>query len=226
MIVNRYISILARAILAAERVVGERWQFMIGEQIESMSVSETIARRRSIGKMTAERPTREQIERLLEAATHAPNHHHTQPWRFFVLAGETRAELGNVMAEALLARLGKLAGEKGKALLEKERNKLLRAPVVIVVAAEHPQQEKVVEIENVEAVAAAVENMLLVAEELGLAAMWRTGDAAYDPRVKQWLGLAPEDHIVAFLYLGYPAIPRLERRPQPFQEKTTWLGWE
>jgi nitroreductase len=82
------------------------------------------------------------------------------------------------------------------------------------------------EIENIEATAAAVENMLLTAEELGLAAMWRTGDAAYDPRVKEWLGLAPGDHLAAFVYLGFPAIPRLERSPIPFQEKTVWLGWE
>src|SRR2546430_17728156 len=67
--------------------------------------------------------------------------------------------------------------------------------------------------------------MLLTAEEMGLAAMWRTGDGAYDPQVKQWLGLAPEDHIVAFVYLGFPLIPKLERHPTPNEEKTTWLGW-
>jgi nitroreductase len=71
-----------------------------------------------------------------------------------------------------------------------------------------------------------VQNMLLVAEEMGLACMWRTGDAAYDPRVKQWLGLAPDEHIVSFLYVGFPAIPHLERVPVSFKEKTTWLGWE
>lgn len=192
-----------------------------------MSTFEIIARRRSIGKMTGERPTREHIERILEAGTHAPNHHNTQPWKFFVLAGDARAQLGEIMAEALLTRMSdKLAGDKGKAVLDKERNKLLRAPVVIVVAAEHAQQSNVLEIENIEAASAAVENMLLVAEELGLAAMWRTGDAAYDPRVKSWLGLDAQDHIVAFLYLGYPSIPRQERRPIPAREKTAWLGWE
>jgi|SRR5581483_1275437 len=190
-----------------------------------MNVFEIIARRRSIGKMTAERPKREQIEQMLEAATHAPNHHHVQPWKFIVLAGDARAELGDVMAEALLARGGDLNDEKGRALFLKERNKLLRAPVVIAVAAEYPRQGNALEVENIEAVAAAVENMLLVAEELGLAAMWRTGDAAYDPRIKQWLQLAPEDHIVAFVYVGYPAIPRQPRHPVPFQEKTTWPGW-
>ena len=191
-----------------------------------MSIREIIARRRSIGKMTAERPSREQIEQILEAATHAPNHHNAQPWRFFVLAGNARAQVGAIMAESLLARVGNLAGEKGKAVLDKERNKLLRAPVVIAVVAEYPRQSNVVEIENVAAVAAAVENMLLVAEELGIAAMWRTGDAAYDPHVKQWFGLAPEDHIVAFLYLGYAAIPHQERQPISIEKKTSWLGWE
>src|SRR5579871_4020415 len=195
-----------------------------------MSVFETIKHRRSIGKMTSERPTRQQIERLLEAATHAPNHHNTQPWKFIVLAGDARAELGRVMERSLAARIvesmGEKIGEKTEALLNKERNKLLRSSVVIVVACEPPRQPNVVEIENIEATAAAVENMLLVGEEMGLACMWRTGDAAFDPRVKQWLGLSPNETIVSFLYLGYPAIPPLERQPIPYQEKTTWLGWE
>ncbi len=191
-----------------------------------MSVFDIIQRRRSIGKMTEERPTREQIERLLEAATHAPNHHKVEPWRFFVLAGEARKELSEVMAQALAARLCESPQGKGEAMLAKERTKLLRSPVVIVAAAMHPEQPKVIEIENIEAVAAAVENMLLTAEEIGLACMWRTGDAAYDVRVKQWLGLEPEDAIVAFVYVGFPAIPKLERAPTNFAQKTRWLGWE
>jgi nitroreductase len=191
-----------------------------------MHVFDVIKRRRSIGKMTGERPTREQIELLLEAATHAPNHHNTQPWKFIVLAGNAREELGTVMAQALANRLEETSSEKAQALLNKERNKPLRSPVVIVVVAEPPKQPKVIEIENIEAVAAAVQNMLLTAEEMGLACMWRTGDAAYDPYVKQWLGLEAADHIVAFLYVGYPAIPRLKRTPIPFKEKTTRSGWE
>jgi nitroreductase len=191
-----------------------------------MHVFEIITQRRSIGKMTTQRPAREQIERLLEAATHAPNHHRVEPWKFVVLAGSARVALGEIMAEALLARAGDLDGEQGRALLTKERTKLLRSPVVIVVAAEYPRAGRALEIENVAAVAAAVEHMLLVAQEQGLAAMWRTGDAAYDPHVKAWLKLAPQDHIVAFLYVGYPAMARQPRVPQPFEEKTTWLGWD
>src|SRR6266568_6933438 len=191
-----------------------------------MSVFETIKSRRSTCKMTEQRPARREIERILEAATHAPNHHKVEPWKFFVLAGRAREELGAVMAEALAARLDETGTANAQALLNKERNKLLRSPVVIVVAAEQPKQPKVLKIENIEATAAAVQNMLLTAEEMGLACMWRTGDTAYDPHVKQWLGLESGEHIVAFLYVGYPAIPRLERIPITFKEKTTWSGWE
>ena len=191
-----------------------------------MHVFDVIKRRRSIGKMNDERPTREQIELLLEAATHAPNHHNAQPWKFIVLAGNAREELGTVMAMSLANRLDETSSDRARAMLNKERNKPLRAPVIIVVGAESPKQPKVMEIENIEAVAAAVQNMLLTAEEIGLACMWRTGDAAYDPNVKQWLGLESGEHIVAFLYVGYPAIPRLKRIPITFKEKTTWSGWE
>jgi len=191
-----------------------------------MSVFDIIQRRRSIGKMTQQSPTREQIERLLEAATHAPNHHKVEPWRFFVLTGKARNELGEIMASSLATRLQETMGERTQAMLDKERNKPLRSPVVIVVASEHSTASNVMDIENVEATAAAVQNMLLVAEDMGLACMWRTGDGAYDPRVKQWLGLSTEDAIVAFLYVGYPAIPQTERQPMPSDTKTTWLGWE
>jgi len=191
-----------------------------------MSVFETIKKRRSIGKMTQERPSRQQIKRLLEAATHAPNHHKVEPWKFIVLAGKAREELGLIMAASLASHLDETASGKAQARLNKERTKLLRSPVVIAVVAQPPRLPNVLEIENIEAVAAAVQNMLLAAEEMGLACMWRTGDAAYDPRVKQWLGLAPAEHIVAFVYVGFPAIPALERVPTPFEEKTTWLGWE
>lgn len=188
-----------------------------------MNVFETIKKRRSIGKMTGECPGQEQIERILEAATHAPNHHKVEPWRFFVLGGKARVELGEVMYTSLAARMKEATSERAQAILEKERNKPLRSPIVIVVTSDHPTQPGVLDIENVEAVSAAVENMLLTIEEMGLAAQWRTGDAAYDPRIKQWLGLVPEDHIVAFLYLGYPATPRTERIPTPVANKTTWM---
>jgi nitroreductase len=191
-----------------------------------MSVFEVIRNRRSVGKVKPDRPPREKIERMLEAATYAPNHHLTEPWRFIVLAGQARQELGELMEQSLRQRMSETTSEKAQAALNKERNKPLRAPVVIAVASAQPNGPKVVDLENVAAVAAAIQNMLLVAKEEGLGAMWRTGDPARDPAIKRHLGLSPEEHIVGFVYVGYPAIPHTDRFPAPYQTKTEWRGWE
>ncbi len=191
-----------------------------------MSVFEAIRNRRSVGLMKPDLPPREKIERILQAGTFAPNHHEVEPWRFVVLAGTARQELGELMAESLAQKLDETESEKSLAALNKERNKPLRAPVLIVAASTQPHQPKVRDIENVEAVAAAVQNMLLVAEEEGLSAIWRTGDPAYNPKIKAFFGLEPHEHIVAIIYLGFAAVPKPERFPGPFQLKTEWRGWE
>lgn len=191
-----------------------------------MSVFDVIQRRRSRGKMSQERPTRKQIEQILAAATYAPNHHKVEPWHFFVLSGTARNELGEIMARSLATRQTDFPESSLQALLAKERNKPLRAPVLIIAVAAHMEQPKVLDIENIEATAAAVENMLLVAEEKGLACMWRTGDAAYDPAVKRWLGINEQDTIVGIIYVGYATQEPAERHPQPLAEKTIWLGWQ
>ena len=182
-----------------------------------------IKQRRSSGQLTQQQPTRAQIECLLESATYAPNHHLTEPWHFFVLTGTAREELGQVMAKSLQARLNEDESAASLQRLLKESQKPLRAPVIITVAVRAASREKESIIEDIEATAAAVQNMLLTAEELGLGAMWRTGDAAYDPLVKHWFGLAPEDHIVAFVYVGFPKLAREVRIPTHFSEKTTWM---
>lgn len=191
-----------------------------------MSVYDVIRVRRSIGKVKPDRPPREKIERMLEAATYAPNHHTTEPWRFYVLGGAARDELGELMETSLRQRLPETTGEKAQAALAKERNKPLRAPVVIAVASVRPENPKIVDIENVAAVAAAIQNMLLVAEEEGLVCIWRSGDPARDPLVKAHFGLGADEHIVGFVYVGYPAVPRPERTPSDFRSKTEWWGWE
>ncbi len=191
-----------------------------------MSVFDAIRNRRSIGKVKPDMPPREKIERMLEAATFAPNHHTTEPWRFIVLAGQAREALGELMEQSLLLKMTETDSEKARAALNKERNKPLRAPVVIAVASVQPESPKIVDIENVAAVAAAIQNMLLVAEEEGLVTIWRSGDPSRDPQIKAHFGLSPEEHIVGFVYVGYPAIPRPERFPTPYHTKTEWRGWE
>ncbi len=188
------------------------------------SVFNTIKQRRSVGQLTEQEPSRAQIERMLEAATYAPSHHVTEPWHFFVITGAAREELGALMAASLRPTLKDCTPEKLQLRLWKERNKPLRAPIIITVAIKGIQDIAGMLVENIEAAAAATQNMLIAAEEMGLATLWRTGESAYDPLVKRWFGLEADDHIVGFIYVGYPKVMRPMRTPTHFSEKTTWLA--
>ena len=188
-------------------------------------VLDVIRARRSIGRVRPECPPRALIEQLLEAATWAPNHRLTEPWRFVVLAGDARHELGEVMARSLDATLPPDARDR-QAQLDKARAKPLRAPVVVAVGVVPQTGPKVIEVEEVLTGGAAVQNLLLAAHDLGLAAMWRTGEPAYDPAVKAFLGLPANAHLIGFVYLGYPDAPPSRKQRRPAAECTRWLGWD
>jgi nitroreductase len=184
-----------------------------------MELFEALYTRQSIGKVKPDPVPREVIEKLLNAAAQAPNHHKVRPWRFVVLVGAARERLGEVMAQALLRQNPAAVAEAVTA----ERAKPLRAPVLIAVGVDRPSGPKVIEIENVCAAAAATQNLLLAAHALGLGGMWRTGTAAMDPDVKTFLGLAPDQHLISFVYVGYPlAEPGAPVRPGA-EDRTVWL---
>ncbi|MCK6540642.1 MAG: nitroreductase [Anaerolineales bacterium] len=184
-----------------------------------MELFEAIHGRQSQGKVKPDAVPRETIEKLLSAAVQAPNHYKVRPWRFVVLTGEGRNRLGDVMAASQRDRQPDLP----QVAFDKIRSLPLRAPVVIAVGVDKPSEEKVVEIENVCAAAAACQNILLAAQALGLGAKWRTGEWARDPKVKEFLGFAPDQHLIAFLYIGYPEFT-LEPRERPsFEDRTVWV---
>lgn len=162
---------------------------------------DAIETRASALKLTEPGPTHAHLEQIMRAAVRAPDHGRLRPWRFVVLEGAAREKLGDAMARLSLAKFPQSTPEQR----EGERRKVLRAPTIIVVAA-RITPGKIPQIEQVGAVAAGVENMMLTAQALGYGAMWRTGAAAYDAHAKTTLGLAAEDQIVAFLYLGTTAL--------------------
>jgi nitroreductase len=178
-----------------------------------------IRERRSIAKVRPDCPPRALIERLVEAATWAPNHHLTEPWRFHVLAGEARAAMGAYIAAAL-QRDGATTGA-----VEAARTKLLRAPVVVVVAQVARPNNAERDLEDYAACCCAVQNLMLAAHAAGLASKWSTGAMAAYPAAKAFLGLAPDDRIVGYIYLGYPDMPPPDGQRRPAASLTTWHGW-
>jgi len=184
-----------------------------------MDLFDVLYARQSIGKVKPDPIPQEWIEKLLSAAVQAPNHHRVRPWQLIVIRGQARNRLGEVMAQSVRQRDPQILD----VALDVERARPLRAPVLIAVGVAQPADAKVLEIENVCAVAAAVENMLLAATALGLGAIWRTGPATLDPQVKAFLGLAPDQHLIGFIYLGYPENNSpLKERPS-FEDRTTWM---
>lgn len=185
-----------------------------------MDLFETIHGRITVSKVKADPIPREIIEKLLSAGVQAPNHHKVRPWRFVVLTGNGRNRLGDVMSASFLERNPSTPPEG----LEKTRALPLRAPVVIAVGVDKPSEPKIHEIENIVAAAAAGQNILLAAHALGLGAIWRTGEWARDPKVKEFLGFEADQHILGFIYVGYPDVLPEPYVRQGFEDRVTWLS--
>ncbi|HSV83353.1 MAG TPA: nitroreductase [Ramlibacter sp.] len=165
----------------------------------------TLMSRVTNGRLVAPAPNPVELRTILTAAVRAPDHGRLKPWRFFAVRGPALARLGDVMADALSRRIPGATEEQ----VRREREKPLRAPMVLVAAARVRADTHIPAVEQILAVGAAVQNVLLAAGALGFGSAWKTGDAAYDEHVKAAFGLRPADAIVGFIYLGQP------ERPQP-----------
>ncbi len=184
-------------------------------------VIEAIRSRRSIRKMRLDlSPTREQVTEIIEAATWAPNHHLTEPWRFIVIAGEERRRLGEALAEAMVLVFPDTPKEK----LELERTKPLSAPVILTVVSAVRVGPKILEQEELIAAGAALQNVLLAAQALGLSTMVRTGAHSYSERMRRFLELREDESLVGMVYLGYGSEPQPIGKRTDLQEKTVWRG--
>jgi nitroreductase len=165
-----------------------------------MQVDEAIRGRRTLKRYTDEPVGRELVTELLDLAVLAPNHHETEPWRFWV-AG--RATL-NALAEA--------TGDR----------KLLRSHTAVVVGVTRDADAQVAE-ENYAAVSCAIENFMLAARGRGLASFWRTPGVLSLPVVAKLLQVPETVRLVGVVHVGWPGEPfppQPERSAAPF---TSWL---
>ena len=138
---------------------------------------------------------------LCRLAVWAPNHKRTNPWRFAVFTGDGRARFGETMA-ADMERAG--IGDEGK--LAKTRVKYLRTPMTLVVAAT-PHDNEMLDLENRDAVAAGIQNLLLGATTLGLASFWSTPGMTSPPATLELCGFDAVDSLVGIIYLGWASQP-------------------
>ena len=137
------------------------------------------------------------ISQLCDAVQWAPNHKRTWPARLAVIRGESRARLGNAIADVMSAQ-----GEDENKVL-KARTKYMRSPVVIVAASAIGDSDTRTR-ENTFAVAAGVQNMLLLAHQHGLACLWGSPANGANNAITTLCGFQDDAIVMGLIYVGWP----------------------
>ena len=190
----------------------------------SDQITQIIRRRRTVKpKMMSDKPVDESIIReMLENANWAPTHGMTEPWRFHVFSGDARLRLAQFLAATYqqLTTPESFKQNKYDSLLENP----LRAPVVIAIGMKRQEIEKIRELDEIQAVACAVQNMHLTAAAHGVGAFWSTNVAAVSEQMRDFMGLGPKDQAVGLFYVGHPAGVWPESTRGSIDEKVVWLN--
>lgn len=189
------------------------------------TAEELIAHRRSIFPQSYD-PTRvvprDILERMLEGANWAPTHARTEPWRFVVFASpEARRRLGEKEAEIYKAMVPAASFQPKK--YEKKIKSKEQSSYVIAICMQRQASEKLPEIEEVCAVACAVQNMHLIATAHGVGAYWSSGGPIFSDEMKAFLGLGEKDKCLGFFYVGYPTGAHPNGARCDYRDKVTWV---
>ena len=186
-----------------------------------MELLHALSTRRTASGFADASPPRALLKEIIEAATWAPNHKKTEPWRFHVVAGEARVDLGDHVTSWMRGSDG-----ASDTKIESTRRKLVRSPIIIAVTQPGSPDDPVRDLEDYAACCCATQNLLLSAHGAGLVTKWSTGAMATMLPVFEYFGLEAHDRVVGFVYLGYPLdgseVQTAERRPAV----VSWRGLE
>jgi len=189
---------------------------------DARTMTRLIRHRRTMkpGRMS-DRPVADEIVwELLENANWAPTHGMTEPWRFTVFTGEARQALAQLLP-GVYRQITPVDQFKQRKYDDLAANPL-RAPVVISIAMKRQTTEKISEIDELAAVACAVQNMHLTAAAYGIGGFWSSNAAVCSQQMHELLGLDVKDRVLGLFYLGYPADEWPTSERNPMQDKVTW----
>jgi nitroreductase len=196
---------------------------------------ELMRRRRSIRKFKKEMPAKEMLEELVVAASLAPSASNKQPWRFMIIRSRELIESAGRLVNARREELISQVEEDFRArFAEYSENFIIfqQAPALIIPICRpipmlsqllskevrHEVMEDVVRLEANSAlisISCAIQNMLLMAEDIGLGACCMTGPLIAAEQLKEIFKIPEGWEPVAFLAVGYadeqPFMP--ERKP-------------
>lgn len=164
---------------------------------------------------------KEQVELILNNAQWAPTHGNTQPWRFKVFMEEGRQRLSHFLGQTYLDLTA--PENQDDARLAKLIRRPMLASTVVAVCMERQADERIREIEEIEAVACAIQNMHLSCTAYGLGGFWSTPALIYTPQMNAFLGLSEKDKCLGLFYMGYPAIEWPKAHRKPLEYSTEWI---
>jgi nitroreductase len=187
-------------------------------------VNELIRSRRTIypEQFSDRKVHKEQLENILTNAQWAPTHGNTQPWRFHVFMEDGLSTLSSFLGTSYLKITPKELQNDMK--LAKLIRRPLLASVVVAVSMKRQIENKILEIEEIEAVACAIQNMHLSCTAYGLGGFWSTPKLIYSSEMNDFLELDEIDKCLGLFYIGYPSIdwPTAHRKPLEFNTK--WIN--
>ncbi len=158
---------------------------------------------------------------VLENAQWAPTHGYTEPWQFKVFTGQALKSLSEFLPN-LYKKLNKGSDFK-QAKFNKLKNRPLMSSVIIAVCMQRDRKEKILEIEEIEAVACAVQNMYLTCTAHGVGGFWATPKVIYSSEMNKFLGLKDQDKCLGLFYLGYPNINWPKGKRKPIENHIEWM---
>ncbi len=157
------------------------------------------------------------IEKILEAANWAPNHKKTEPWRFKVIQGEKRAELGAFLSNTYIDTTPKPKQLKSQKLIDNPK----KAGAIIAICMQRDPMESVPEWEEIAATAMAVQNMWLCCTEMGIGCYWSSpGLITY---MDEFLPMNEGEKCLGFFYMGHFEDELMEQKRKPIAEKVVWM---
>lgn len=161
------------------------------------------------------------VRQIVENATWAPNHGQMEPWEFTVFTGEGLKTLASFQSELYKNEAG---AEFNEGKYVKLQQQPLRASHILSIGMKRTTTKRIPEVEDIAAVACAVENIYLSVTAYGLGGYWTTGGITYFEKAKEFFGLNEQDRLMGFFYLGYAAIASPAAKRSPLTEKMKWVN--
>jgi len=186
-------------------------------------ITDVIRNRRTVlpENYAARKVHREQLELILNNALWAPTHGMTQPWRFKVYMDDGLQRLQGFLPE--MYKRTTAVDKFNQAKCDRMTLRLQKSTVVIAICMERDSTGKISEMEEIEAVACAVQNMMLTCTAYGLGSFWSTPKYLSHKDSHAFFGLSAADKCLGIFYIGYPEGEWPSSHRKPLEYVAEWI---